>query len=115
MNVSVERYALTLDLIDDEEKIVAYELAHTAIWPEVREHLFAHGVLDMQIYRLGTRLFMVMDVDAARYSAERMAKAAQANEAIVRWESLMWNYQAPTPWTPSGEKWVPMRKIFQLS
>jgi len=29
-------------------------------------------------------------------------------------EALMWTYQAPTPWTPAGAKWVPMRQIFSL-
>ena len=35
--------------------------------------------------------------------------------AIARWETLMWTYQAPTPWTPAGEKWVAMQKIFDLA
>jgi L-rhamnose mutarotase len=57
----------------------------------------------------------VMEVDSAVYSAERMAQASLDNPAIVRWEALMWTYQAPTPWTPTGEKWVPMAKIFDLA
>lgn len=114
MTNSTSRYALALDLVDDEERIAAYEKAHEAIWPEVREHLLAHGVLDMEIYRLGTRLYMLMEVDPSVYSEEAMSRAAQENEAIVRWEALMWTYQAPTPWTPRGQKWVPMRRIFKL-
>jgi L-rhamnose mutarotase len=109
------RYAMALDLVDDAEKIAAYEKAHTAIWPEVREHLRAEGVLDMEIYRLGTRLFMLMEVDPAVYSEEAMAAAALANPMIVQWETLMWTMQRPTPWTPHGEKWVPMHRIFSLT
>lgn len=108
------RYALALDLVDDAQRIADYEKAHEAIWPEVREHLHAHGVIGMEIYRLGTRMFMVMDVDDAVYDAAAMAQATKTNPAIVRWEALMWTYQAPTPWTPAGEKWVPMQKIFSL-
>jgi L-rhamnose mutarotase len=115
MSMERDRYALALDLIDDEAKIAAYEKAHESIWPEVREHLFKHGVLAMEIYRLGTRMFMVMEVDPAVYREESMAQASLANEAIVRWETLMWTYQAPTPWTPAGQKWVPMQRIFKLS
>ncbi len=111
---NVQRYALALDLVDDEAKIAAYEKAHESIWPEVREHLFAQGVLGMEIYRLGTRMFMVMEVDPKVYSEAGMAQASLSNEAIVRWETLMWTFQAPTPWTPAGQKWVPMRRIFQL-
>lgn len=108
------RYALALDLVDDEQRIAAYEKAHEHIWPEVRDHLLANGVLGMEIYRLGTRLFMVMEVDPNTYSEAAMAVAAHNNPAIERWETLMWNYQVPTPWTPPGEKWVVMRRIFDL-
>jgi L-rhamnose mutarotase len=108
------RYALALDLVDDAQRIADYEQAHEKIWPAVRDHLFANGVLAMEIYRLGTRLFMVMDTDDAVYSPEAMARADAANPTIAEWETLMWTYQAPTPWTPAGAKWVPMRKIFSL-
>ncbi len=115
MNAAVTRYALALDLVDDVQRIADYEKAHAAIWPEVRMHLHNQGVVGMEIYRLGTRLFMVMEVEPTVYSAERMAQAALSNPAIVRWEALMWTYQTPTPWTPAGEKWVVMDKIFDLS
>lgn len=109
------RYALALDLVDDAQRIAEYEQAHQRIWPEVRDHLRAQGVLGMEIYRLGTRLFMLMEVDPAVYSVQGMAEAALADPVIQRWESLMWNYQAPTPWTPMGEKWVFMTRIFDLA
>ena len=114
MTVAPTRYALALDLVDDAQRIAEYEKAHTAIWPEVQAHLHGQGVVGMEIYRLGTRLFMLMEVDPAIYSAQKMAQAALNNPAIVRWEALMWTYQAPTPWTPAGEKWVAMDKIFDL-
>ena len=109
------RYALALDLVDDAQRIADYEEAHKSIWPEVRDHLRAQGVLGMEIYRLGTRLFMVMEVDPAVHSAQAMAEASRDNPHIQRWETLMWTYQAPTPWTPEGEKWVEMKRIFDLS
>lgn len=109
------RFALTLDLVDDAQRIAEYERAHERIWPEVRDHLHAQGVLEMDIYRLGTRLFMVMEVDPAVYSQQGMAEASLADPVIQRWEALMWTYQAPTPWTPAGEKWVFMDRIFSLS
>lgn len=108
------RYALALDLVNDAQKIAEYERAHQVIWPEVRDHLRAQGVIDMEIYRLGTRLFMVMEVNPKAYSTEAMASASQANPVIVKWEELMWTYQVPTPWTHAGEKWVPMTRIFSL-
>lgn len=109
------RYALALDLVDDALRIAEYEKAHERIWPAVRDHLREQGVLQMQIYRLGTRLFMVMDVDPTVYSAESMAQASSMKPVIMEWERLMWAYQVPTPWTPPGTKWMAMPCIFDLA
>ncbi len=109
------RYALALDLVDDLQKIASYEQAHERIWPEVRDHLLRHGVLEMEIYRIGTRLFMVMDVDEAVYDPILVAIASAKNPIIEKWEALMWTFQAATPWTSAGQKWAPMTKIFSLS
>jgi L-rhamnose mutarotase len=47
MTALVTRYALALDLINDDQSIADYEQAHEEIWPEVRAHLFSQGVLKM--------------------------------------------------------------------
>lgn len=112
---SFMRYALALTLVDDALRIAAYEQAHEKIWPEVRDHLHAQGVLGIKIYRLRTRLFMMMEVDPDVYSAQAMATAALVSPAIERWEAQMWSCQAPTPWTPVGEMWVLMGQIFDLN
>ncbi|MGN6232496.1 MAG: L-rhamnose mutarotase [Trinickia sp.] len=108
------RYCLALDLKDDAELIARYEEFHRKVWPDVIRHIREQGVSSMEIYRLGTRLFMVMETDDAVYDAERMAEAAQSNAVIQEWEALMWKFQAPTPWTPAGQKWVLMDRIFDL-
>jgi L-rhamnose mutarotase len=108
------RYGLALDLKDDPALIARYEAFHLEVWPEVLRHIREQGVLSMEIYRLGTRLFMVMDTDDAVYTAERMAQASLNNPVVQRWETLMWEFQAPTPWTPAGQKWVLMDRLFDL-
>ncbi|MEO6292087.1 MAG: L-rhamnose mutarotase [Burkholderiaceae bacterium] len=109
------RYCLALDLVDDEALIAEYEKAHEVIWLQVRDHLHRQGVENMEIYRLGTRLFMIMDVNDAVYDPQTMAQATATDPIIAQWEAAMWRYQVPTPWTPSGEKWVVMKQIFDLS
>lgn len=109
------RYCLALDLKDDPQLIAQYEEYHRKVWPDVIRHIRDQGVLSMEIYRLGTRLFMIMETDDAVYDAARMAQTALDNPVVQQWESLMWTFQAPTPWTPSGEKWVPMNRIFDLA
>lgn len=109
------RYCLALDLKDDPRLIARYEQLHRRIWPEIAEHLRRQGVLSMEIYRLGTRLTMFMETDAAIYDAARMAAASQDDPKVREWEALMWTFQAPTPWTATGEKWTSMSKIFDLA
>lgn len=106
------QHVLALDLKDDPALIAAYEAHHRAVWPEVLAHLQRQGVTGMTIHRLGTRLVMVMDTDDVVFDADRMEAASLADAVLVRWEALMWTFQAPTPWTPAGRKWVPMQKIF---
>lgn len=104
---------LALDLVDSPEKITEYQRLHQQIWPEVATHLRQHGVVNMEIYRLGTRLFMVMEVNQ-QFEASAFEHGALQNPDVQRWEALMWQFQRPTPWTPPGEKWVAMERIFSL-
>jgi L-rhamnose mutarotase len=108
------RYCLALDLKDDPELIAEYRKQHRRIWPEVTRHLRDSGVVDMQIWQLGTRLFMVMDV-AAGFDFAEMDRQAEADSCLQQWEALMWRFQQPTPWTPDGSKWAPMEQIFNLA
>jgi len=109
------RQCLALDLKDDPLLIEQYEAHHRAVWPEVIAHLRRHGVTGLEIHRLGTRLVMVLDTDDAVFDAARMGKAEDDDPRIRAWEALMWRFQAPTPWTPAGAKWVPMQKIYDLN
>ena len=52
--------------------------------------------------------------DDAVYDPEAMARSAKTDARLREWEALMGTFQAATPWTPPGEKWTPMRRIFSL-
>jgi L-rhamnose mutarotase len=106
------RHVLFLDLRDDPALIEQYEAHHRAVWPEVQAHLHAQGVTHLEIWRLGTRLCMLMETDDARFDAARMAAAEGSDPRLAAWEALMWRFQAPTPWTPAGRKWTPAARIF---
>ena len=107
------RQCLALDLKDDLALIAEYERLHQQIWPQISAHLREHGVLDMQIWRLGTRLFMVMETRPG-FSAEAFERAGASDPKVQEWEALMWRFQQPTPWAHPGEKWAPMIQIFSL-
>ena len=109
----MRRYCLALDLKDDETAITTYKRYHQKIWPEIRDSIFAAGILDMEIYLLGRRLFMIMEVaDAFSFAAKAAADAA--NPKVQEWEALMEMFQQPLPESKPGEKWVLMERIFSL-
>jgi len=108
-----KRYCLTLDLKDDPKLIAEYEKYHEKIWPEITRSLREAGIEDLEIYRLGTRMFMIMEVNDT-FSSEAKARADAANPKVRAWEELMWRFQQPLPQAKPGEKWLPMKKIFSL-
>lgn len=107
------RYALALDLKDDPALIAEYERYHERIWPEIDASIRESGITNMEIYRIGNRLFMLMETDDT-FSFARKAAADAANPKVQEWEELMWQYQQALPMAKPGEKWLLMEKIFQL-
>lgn len=111
----MKRYCLALDLVDNPELIAEYEHWHTAEngWPEIKKSITDAGITDMQIYRTGNRLLMILETTDGYVAANKAAMDA-ANPKVQAWEQLMWKYQRPLPWAKDGEKWVIMDQIFQL-
>ena len=111
----MNKYCLALDLIDDPQLIAEYEHCHKAEngWPEIKKSITDSGITNMEIYRTGNRLFMIMETDDSFDVAKKNAADA-SNEKVQAWEQLMWKFQQPLPWAKQNEKWVLMSKIFQL-
>ena len=111
----MKRYCLALDLVDDPTLIAEYEHWHKTenTWPEIKKSITDSGITNMEIYRTGNRLFMIMETDDS-FSFERKAAMDTANAKVQAWEELMWKFQQPLPWAKEGEKWILMDKIFQL-
>jgi L-rhamnose mutarotase len=107
------RYCLALDLKDDPRLIAEYEAYHLNVWPEIVESIRRSGILSMQIYRLRTRLVMVMEV-AEDFSLERKAASDAADSKVQDWETLMWDYQQAVPGGAPGAKWQIMDLMFDL-
>jgi L-rhamnose mutarotase len=107
------RYCLALDLKDDANAIAEYKRYHEKIWPEIRDSISGAGISNMEIYLLGTRLFMIMDVDES-FSLTAKAAADAANPKVQEWESLMGQFQQPLAQSRPGQRWVVMEKIFSL-
>jgi L-rhamnose mutarotase len=109
----MKRYCLALDLVDDPVLIEEYEKYHKNISEEIRASIRDAGILDMQIYRTGNRLFMIMETEDD-FSFEKKNAMDSANPKVQEWEQLMWKYQQALPTAKAGEKWILMDRIFKL-
>jgi L-rhamnose mutarotase len=108
------RHCLTLDLQDDATAISEYKRYHVKIWSEVKQSLFDAGVTEMEIYLLGTRMFMIMDVNAA-FSLSAKAAADAVNTKVQEWEAIMHGFQKQLPQSGQEQWWVPMERVFHLA
>ena len=108
----MKRYCQTLELRNEPELIDKYVEAHAHVWPEVQRGIREVGILDMQIYRLGTRLFMIMDtVDDFDFEKDNARLATLPRQA--EWEAYVAQFQGCDPDAPSSAKWQMMELIFR--
>ena len=87
-----KRVCLTLDLKDDPALIAEYKRYHQKVWPEITKSLRNAGVVDMEIYLLGTRMFMIMEVNEG-FSFAKKANMDLENPKVREWEDLMGKFQ----------------------
>ena len=107
----MKRYCQTLELPDNKELIREYCEIHKHVWPEIIEGQRIVGILDMQIYRSGRVLFMIVDVvddfDWQR-DMERLSKLPRQAE----WEAYVSRFQGCSVEARSDEKWRLIERIF---
>jgi L-rhamnose mutarotase len=114
-NGPVKRYCQTLDLKDDPELIAEYRKRHSEAeaWPEIRNGIREVGILEMEIYILGTRLFMIVETPLDFDWDSAMNKLA-ALPLQAEWEEYMSIFQVSEPGASSAEKWKLMDRMFHL-
>ncbi|MGN6265937.1 MAG: L-rhamnose mutarotase [Ginsengibacter sp.] len=108
------KYCLALDLKDDDAMIAEYENYHKKVWPEIIVSIKNAGITGMEIFRVSNRLFMIMET-SENFSFSEKEKMDSENAKVQEWEQLMWKYQQGLPGSGPGEKWVLMKKIFDLN
>ena len=86
----MKRYCFAIDLIDDPVLINEYEETRDS-FPGIKG-ITASGIIDMEIYRTGDRLFMVIETDDS-FSFKRKPEATTSNLHGQTWETLMRNAQ----------------------
>ncbi len=113
MKHKTKRYCLCCDLKNDSKLIAQYKAHHKQVWPEIIKSITDSGILHMEIYNKGNRLFMIIEATAS-FSFEEKNKLDANNPKVQEWEQLMWQYQQQVPFANKAEKWVLLDKIFDL-
>jgi L-rhamnose mutarotase len=108
------RHVLAVDLKDEPGVIDAYTAHHRRVWPEVLGSLRAAGFADLQIYMLGRRLVMLIDLGDGIDVNRLFAVHAASHPRVAEWEALMKSMQQPPEGAAPGEWWAAMQPVFQL-
>lgn len=113
--VPVKRYCQTMDLKDNPELIAEYVKRHSEAeaWPEIRAGIREVGILEMEIYILGTRLFMIVETPLDFDWETAMARLATLPRQ-AEWEAYMSIFQQADATATSVEKWQLMDRMFYL-
>ena len=111
----VKRYVQTMDLKDDPELIMEYRRRHSQAeaWPEILAGIREVGILDMQIFILGTRLVMIVETPVDFEWERAMARLATLPRQ-QEWEDYMAIFQQCAEGATSDEKWQMMERMFYL-
>jgi len=110
-----KRFCKTLTLEENPQLIADYKAAHAAgaVWPEITQGMLDVGILDMEIYLIGTRLFMIMDTVPDFDHDTAMAKLATMPRQSD-WEQAMSRFQRTSADASADEKWQVIERIFKL-
>ncbi|MBP5340631.1 MAG: L-rhamnose mutarotase [Prevotella sp.] len=114
-NGPVKRYVQTLELRDDPELIALYRKAHSKeeAWREILDGIRQVGILEMEIYILGTRLVMIVETPPDFQWDEAMARLATLPRQ-QEWEAYVARFQQCAEGATSDEKWQMMERMFHL-
>lgn len=111
----MKKFCLAVDLVDDIALIEEYEKWHSpgGVWKEIIASIKDAGITGMEIYRVGNRMFMIMET-TDEFDFAVKAQMDASNPKVQDWEDLMWKFQQSLPFAKNGEKWMLLNKIFDL-
>ncbi len=109
------RHVLLIDLADEAEAIARYEAWHAAgaVPAAITSSIRAADITQMEIYRSGNRLVMVMET-GPDFDPVAKAAADAADPQVQEWETRMNSVQRPLPWASPDAKWTGAARIFSL-
>ena len=114
-DVKAKRYCKTLTLKNDDALIEEYKLVHGMgnAWPEITQGMKDVGIIDMEIYIMGNRLFMIMDTTPGFDHDTAMAELATKPKQS-EWEAHVSKFQNTSADASADDKWQLMQRIYKM-
>ena len=111
----MKEIAFALDLEDEPDTIRKYREWHGRAWPDIMRGMAACGVRCQNIYLIGNRLFMVLQVedefDYRRDFGRYLEKGPHAKE----WDGFLKRGRQPVPWVGEGDGRAPIERVRGLN
>lgn len=113
--IPTKRYCQTLSLKNNPALIAEYRKIHSQseAWPEIRKGIRSVGILEMEMYILGTQVFMIVETPLDfdwKTAMEKLSHLPRQEE----WENYVAGFQECSPGSTSAEKWKLMERMFYL-
>lgn len=114
-SMPTKRYCQTLSLKNNPILIEGYRKIHSEekAWPEIRAGIRAVGILEMEIYILGSQLFMIIETPLDfdwKIAMDKLSNLPRQAE----WEKYVSKFQDCPCLSSSAEKWKLMERMFYL-
>ena len=114
-SMPTKRYCQTLSLKNNPILIEEYRKIHSEekAWPEIRAWIRAVGILEMEIYILGSQLFMIIETPLDfdwKIAMDKLSNLPRQAE----WEKYVSKFQDCPYLSSSAEKWKLMERMFYL-
>lgn len=114
-SMPTKRYCQTLSLKNNPILIEEYRKIHSEekAWLEIRAGIRAVGILEMEIYILGSQLFMIIETPLDfdwKIAMDKLSNLPRQAE----WEKYVSKFQDCPYLSSSAEKWKLMERMFYL-
>lgn len=110
-----KRYCQMLEIADNPKLIELYKECHSQEkqWKEIRDGIRSVGILEMELYILGNKVFMIVDTEAD-FEWDKAMKRLATLPRQAEWEAYVSELQGCDPKATSDQKWQLMERMFYL-
>ncbi len=109
-----EHTLLTCNLVVDaklQQEYMDYHVTQLEKWPEISKGFCNADFQQLQVFRDGRQLLLVISIPKGKTLAELNPKTTENNPRVNDWNELMKKYQTGIEGTKPGEVWVELTKL----